>query len=327
VDKGYSVLLTIPSKGPLENILIEKKVKYLNLGRLLGLLKFIILIIQNDIDIVHGNTIISLWSIVIAKIMRKKTVLHIREDISKNVIVAKIAGYFSDKIIILSDEMRGYFNEKYHKKLVKVQNGIDLSVINKLSDNEKDKLKKELNIKNDVLNIALIGTIEERKGQDLLINAVTKLKNEIDLNVLMIGKPLFGNSKYSRKIKKQCLENNLPVSFIGEIDYVLNLIQVIDVLCVPSLWEGLPRVILEAMASSKPVIASRVGGIPDMVEDGKTGILFDSKDVTGLARAIKTISNNKSLLKAMGQHGNKKVVDLFSIEKHVKEVVNVYTRL
>jgi glycosyltransferase involved in cell wall biosynthesis len=253
--------------------------------------------------------------------------LHIREDISKNVIVAKIAGYFSDKIIILSDEMREYFNEKYHKKLVKVQNGIDFSVMNKLSDNEKDRLKELLNIKNDVLNIALIGTIEERKGQDILINAVEKLKDEIDLNVLMIGKPLFGNSKYSRRIKKQCVENDLPIKFVGERGDVLNLIQVIDVLCVPSLWEGLPRVILEAMAASKPVIASAVGGIPDMVDDGKTGLLFESKDEDGLFDAIKKLANDRALLKIMGDNGNKRAIDLFSIEKHVENVLTVYDEL
>lgn len=88
-------------------------------------------------------------------------------------------------------------------------------------------------------------------------------------------------------------------------------------LVLPSVTEGLPRVILEAMALAKPVVASRVGGIPDLVQDGVTGFLFEVGNVRELAEKLKTLLSDRSIAVEMGQRGRALILDQFSNEKYL----------
>jgi glycosyltransferase involved in cell wall biosynthesis len=88
-------------------------------------------------------------------------------------------------------------------------------------------------------------------------------------------------------------------------------------LVVPSITEGLPRVIMEAMALAKPVVASRVGGIPDLVKDGETGFLFEVGNVAALAQKLKVLLQNREIAMTMGQRGRQIIKNQFSNEKYI----------
>ena len=88
-------------------------------------------------------------------------------------------------------------------------------------------------------------------------------------------------------------------------------------LVVPSVSEGLPRVIMEAMALAKPVVASNVGGIPDLVKDGQTGFLFEAGNVEQLADKLRTLLSNKPLAIEIGNRGRELVQSKFSNEKYI----------
>jgi glycosyltransferase involved in cell wall biosynthesis len=94
-------------------------------------------------------------------------------------------------------------------------------------------------------------------------------------------------------------------------------------LVVPSVSEGLPRVILEALALANPVIASRVGGIPELIEDGKNGFLFKAGDSDELAEKLKTLLNNKTLAVEMGRRGRNLVGEKFSNEKYLANYIRM----
>ena len=117
------------------------------------------------------------------------------------------------------------------------------------------------------------------------------------------------------------------VLFTGFQMDVSEIIGAFDVAVLPSFFEGMGRVILEAMAMAKPVVASRVGGIPDLLEDGRNGFLVQPGNVAELAAAIKKLLQDKALAEKMGREGRKMIDDKFSADIMVRSIEAVYREL
>jgi len=94
-------------------------------------------------------------------------------------------------------------------------------------------------------------------------------------------------------------------------------------LVLPSITEGLPRVIMEAMALGKPVVASRVGGIPDLIQDGQNGFLFEVGNSKELAEKLRILLNNKTLAVEMGKKGQELIQSKFSNEKYISNYLQM----
>ena len=101
----------------------------------------------------------------------------------------------------------------------------------------------------------------------------------------------------------------------------------LDLFLFPSLWEGFPAALLETMAMKKPVIASAVGGVPEIVEPNRTGLLIPPQDPKALADAIICLLNNPEIAKKMGQSGYERVQQYFSIDSVVAKTEAVYDQL
>jgi len=138
-----------------------------------------------------------------------------------------------------------------------------------------------------------------------------------------------------RLTKEGYLENRLrdlvnrlglteSVLFTGFQSDIPEIIASFDIAVLPSFFEGMGRVLLEAMAMERPVVASRVGGIPELVKDGINGFLTTPGDAKGLAESIKKLLNDKKLAISMGKEGRKRVTDKFSAETMVKSINKVY---
>ena len=109
--------------------------------------------------------------------------------------------------------------------------------------------------------------------------------------------------------------------------YIPEILSAIDLLVSPSLWEGFPNVILEAMAAGKPVVATSVGGTPELVVDGTTGILVPPSDPDALSKAIGKLLENPELRKIMGIAGKERVTENFSIQNMVNNTQQLYQEL
>ncbi|MCK5161458.1 MAG: glycosyltransferase family 4 protein [Candidatus Aureabacteria bacterium] len=160
-----------------------------------------------------------------------------------------------------------------------------------------------------------VGQIIHLKGIDTLIDAVSIAKEKhTKLEVLIIGS---GEEKgmFANRVKTLKLDNEfifLGNKTQGEIaDFIHSSIALI----LPSITEGLPRVILEAFACSRPAIASCVGGIPELIIDGETGLLIQPADPESLAEKILFAFNNKGKMKIMGLNGKNFVEENFSTIK------------
>jgi glycosyltransferase involved in cell wall biosynthesis len=203
-------------------------------------------------------------------------------------------------------------------RIVTAYNGIDC---------DRTVLKEAYNFKisKSFKNIALIGRFDKEKGHSILIKALkTVLPQEPDIRVYF-----FGEGPDEGRIKRMTEKENLSehIIFMGVAEDITVCISQMDIIVLPSLSEGLPNVLLEAMAEARPVVASRVGGVDEVVVDGETGILFEPGDVQSLAEAILKLIRNRQLAEDMGRAGRVRVLEKFSIKKTVKDTVRIYRNL
>jgi len=171
--------------------------------------------------------------------------------------------------------------------------------------------------------IVFAGQLEKVKGTNILVKAFANIERDFpDFNLVIIGE---GANKESLEFKINDLGLKDRVKFKGK----LSLEQTKDImkrcycLVLPSLSEGLPRVLIEAMALGKPIIASNVGGIPELIKDNENGFLFEKGNSNELAEKLKILLNDRNLAIKMGQKGREFVQVNFSNEKYIKNYISM----
>ncbi len=137
---------------------------------------------------------------------------------------------------------------------------------------------------------------------------------------------IVGSGEEKENLEKIIQKNNLQgkVYLLGNILDAKRLIKAFDVFLLPSIKEGLPYVVLEAGISEVPVIATSVGGVAEIIENKKTGILINSKDPKDIKDAIEQMKNNPEESQKMALNMHKKMTENFSIEKMVSNTINTY---
>jgi len=173
--------------------------------------------------------------------------------------------------------------------------------------------------------LATVGRLSAEKGQVYLLEALKSVRKEFpDTQLLVIGDGIL-RKELETFVEKENLNNN--VRFTGLCDDPSQLLKDIDIFVLPSLYESFGIVLLEAMAQGKPVIASNVNGIPEVVTDGETGILVPPANPGALSEAIIKLTRDKELAKKMGQAGYERVKKLFRREQMVDNFDNLYRKL
>lgn len=170
--------------------------------------------------------------------------------------------------------------------------------------------------------VVMVGRLVEGKGFDVMLDAIESLHAE-DVTVCLVGEgPLY--SSLSTEVTERGLTDD--VFLTGYRDDVPRVLAASDILVLPSFREGTPRVITEAMASTLPVIATTVAGIPEQVEDGESGFLVSPGDADELARRLDELLANAELRKRMGRNGFERV-EPFSIEAMLDDIDTLYSGL
>ena len=173
--------------------------------------------------------------------------------------------------------------------------------------------------------IGTVAVLEERKGHRFLLEAAGLLKQQGH----RLKYRFAGEGLQRQKLQQIALELGLreEVEFGGFIPDIPGFLSTIDIFVLPSLYEGLGVAVLEAMAAGKAVVATRVGGLPDLVDDTLTGLLVPAKDSEGLARAISTLVSQPGLAKQMGENGRERVRKHFTMEQMAKKNEDFYYEL
>jgi glycosyltransferase involved in cell wall biosynthesis len=165
---------------------------------------------------------------------------------------------------------------------------------------------------------ALVG----HKGQRHFVAAAARVLRDVsDARFLIVGEGEL-REPLERQIKDLALERHVILT--GFRDDVIGLEKSFDVFVMSSVTEGLGSAMLDAMACSRPVVASKTGGIPEAVRDGVTGLLVPPQDEPALAQAIVRLLQDPSLRERLGTAGRHRIVDAFSVERMVAETLRVY---
>jgi glycosyltransferase involved in cell wall biosynthesis len=193
---------------------------------------------------------------------------------------------------------------------------------------QRTKKRKELGVPADSLVIGHVGWLIPIKGVTHLVNAMAKIAEQFPKSLLvLVGK---GDNKGHEeiKLKEQVERAGLAdkVRFLGWRSDVDEIMGCFDIFVLPSLNEGMGRVLVEAMAAGLPIVASCVGGIPDLVKDGQNGTLVPPEDAIALGNSIAALLEDKKKRKRMGQAG-KKMCRQYSTEAMVTQIDNLYREL
>ncbi len=209
------------------------------------------------------------------------------------------------------------------KRAAIINNGIDLEKFN--PQKTHNNLRDELKIATDETLVGYIARITIQKDPHTFIMAIAEvLKSTSKVKFLVVGD---GDLKESMVAMAKKLNVESHVHFQDFRQDTPNVLSGIDIYCLPSLWEGLPIGLLEAMAMEKAVIATSVDGTKEVVEDGLSGILISKQSPSELSQAIIHLHENKPLIKRYGVSARKSIAEKYEVKRMVKAIENVYGNL
>jgi glycosyltransferase involved in cell wall biosynthesis len=283
-----------------------------------------------NINLIHSHKMEVMGANILGKMLGIPTVQTVHELPRRPLIAYKFVGFlnhlFNDKVIVLCDRSKTMLEWGRFKsnKVQKIYNGIKVVENNQSSLN----LRRELNLDEDAKLVVAVARLSPMKGIDYLIQAASQVK-QVNTNIkfIIVGDVAFDHEKeYKQKLIDLTKKNNLEdtVFFLGLRRDVPDILEQADVFVLPSVYDIFPTVILEAMSKSLPVIATDVGGVPEMVRED-SGIIVEPMNVRQLAQSIVDIF--KMDYKKMGANGKKILENEFTQEIYVRNTVKVYESL
>jgi glycosyltransferase involved in cell wall biosynthesis len=212
-------------------------------------------------------------------------------------------------------------------KIEVVRNGIDAPA--PAPYKSRNAIFKELALVEKAVLIGCVGRLCKDKGQEELLRAAAHFMRRKNIFLIFVGEDSLENGRYERHLQElaDSLEIASHVRFLGYQSDVNSLMHAFDCLVLPSWSEGFPLVVLEAMAAAKPVIATRVGGIPELVQHDKTGYLINPGDVSQLAQFLDHLLSNPELAANMGRQGLEHVKNNFSKRKMLERIMAIYDEI
>ncbi len=205
------------------------------------------------------------------------------------------------------------------ERIVVVDNGIDLDRFSREVSTES--LREELGLDGTSKVVGTIGSLGHEKGHRYLLRAAKGIV-ETDRSVKFL---IVGDGPLRDELKREAAELGIEhnVIFTGYRKDIPELLSVMDIFVLPSVKEGLPMVLLEAMAAKKPVIATRVGAVPKVIGDG-AGVLIEPGDVYALKEAISSLLEDKNEFQKLAANGYKRIKDEYSSENMCRKYLDLY---
>lgn len=291
------------------------------------------------IDLVHSNAISVFIGAFYTFFLRKKHLWHVHEIIEHPKALAhfypKVVSFFSDRIIFNSEASFRQFRivkKNISKKSAIVHNGQkrDVAVTDAGQIASIRKNTFCISSENAVV-IGLIGRISRLKGQILLLKSFRKLLGKHpNIHLVYVGSPPDGQEHFLEALteKIHTLGLHEKVTVVDFQEHIWPIYDALDIVVVPSTEpESFGLVATEAMLSQKPVVGSRLGGLAEIIEDGKTGFLFEPKNADDLADKLDRLVSDPELAAVFGRNGKTRVAENFSCEKYVGGVRREYDAL
>jgi len=293
-------------------------------------------LLRNQIDILHThsygpNLIGRLAGILCRKI---KIVSHYHNDgenkweKNDDLICDQLLAPFTDRLIACSESVGKHVSERIgvsREKIEVILNGVDLDQF-KPCDHLRS-LKEEMGLPLDSQVIGIVGRISEEKGQDDFIKAAGLIKKTFPNTIfLIIGQT--GNDTLKTRLRALAVAHGVDreVIFTGYIPDVHRVYSALDILVVPSRWEGFGLILVEGMSSGKPIVATNVGAIPEVVLPNETALLVPPSMPSAIASGVIHLLENPEEARRMGEKGRERA-KMFSWDRSGIQLDDLYKKL
>ncbi len=331
-DRGDVVSFVSPTTGPFAERALHEgfPVAVIDVGRTYrfdGLLRLTRLLRREQADVLHTHTLAAANALArtAGRLARVPVVshLHIANHFrpATRPLLAGLdnatARFAAALVAVSEDTRRAYEDQGYRGQIRVVYNGVPAATGN------TDGVRTALSIPADAPLVAEVGRLCDVKGQRELIDAVARLPG---VHAVLVGADLERGGAYERALRHRAEELGVAdrVVFAGYRDDAERVVAAADVFALPSWTEGLPLVVLEAMALGRPVVATAVGGTPELVSDGETGLLVPPRDVEALTAALRRVLADEVLQQRLGEAGKRRVAERFSSEAMARDVLAIY---
>ena len=347
VKRNHQVWVVLSEEGPLSNDLLQAgaEVIYIRLGILrrkyfspTGIINRLItinqakkelekIIRQKNIDLVYSNTTGVLAGAFAASKCRIKHIWHVHEIIESprwfTQILGKIMRQYANSVVVVSEAVKqSWLSVIPENKMVVVHNGIDYTPYLQA----QPSIQASFGFPEDALIIGMVGRVHYWKGQDYFLQIAALLHVRFpQLRFVMVGDAFPGYEYLYAQLDNQMQQLQVQdvVKQLGFRNDIPSLMQSIDLLLLPSqLPDPFPTVILEAMASEKPVIATQMGGALEMIEPGITGDFMPHDRAEAAANIVSNWLNKEKLHQA-GKAARQRVLEKFSKESWENKLIKI----
>jgi len=293
-----------------------------------------------DVDLIHTNSLKSdIIGGLAGRLAGRPVIWHVRDRIAPDYLPATVVRIFRalsrvipSFVITVSQAVLTTISPAEEKDLLQpsraavVYDGLSEAALAEGSAYLEARISAD-----SIRRIGLIGRICNWKGQHIFIQAAAIVhKSFPDVQFEIIGAPLFGEEEYEASLRLLCSTLNLNhvVTFAGFVTDVPRRVAELEIVVHAStIGEPFGLVIIEAMAQGKPIVATRGGGVPEIVIDGVTGLLVSMNDAQAMAHAIVSLLQDSELGKQMGRQGRSRVERTFTLEQTARGIESIYRRL
>jgi len=232
------------------------------------------------------------------------------------------------RIVACSREAAARFARKHQfvPKIRVVYNGIDMGKI----AGAKETLRSEYGLRPDLFLVGIVGTLKPIKGQDHFLQMARRVLDAgVEAQFFIVGGDPLPGEPYLKKLLGLVSELGLSgrIWFTGFRKDNLDVIRSLDILVSASTEEAMPRTLIEAMALGRPVVATAVGGVPELVEEGITGLLVPPRDALALADSVIRLAGDQDLRRHLGEAGRCQVEDRFTLDRFIRGIESVYSEV
>ncbi|MGD2159054.1 MAG: glycosyltransferase family 4 protein [Anaerolineales bacterium] len=299
-----------------------------------GIRNIILLIRMINPNLIYSNTIRStIYASLAARLANVKFIWHMQDHwlmenrprwVWADNLGKSLLSVFSSRIIANSYTTANHLPKS--SKVIVIHNGIDVSSF--VPSLDCGYFYQKFIISNNTPIVGMMGRLRPWKGQDRFIRIASRIvKQHPETKFLIVGGDIFGvKDQYQEYLKNLVLELNLSdrVFFTGHLEDVRPAFAAMDVFVHPGDPEPFGLVNIEAMAMEKPVVAFAHGALPEIVENGKTGLLVTPYDDEELAEAVISLLKNPTLREKMGSNGRVRVQKYFNVQRMVSEIEEVF---
>ena len=227
-------------------------------------------------------------------------------------------------LVAVSNDLEGRLRCKYgQQKVVRIHNGLDLRKV-RVNANTLD-LRKELKICEQCYVLGTVGRLVPVKAHEQLLHlARALLEKGWKFTILIVGE---GPERKTLETLSVDMGLSRYVILLGHQAQVHDYLHLMDVFVLTSLHEGIPIALLEALALRKPVVATRVGGVPEVIEHGRSGLLIPPNNIQELVTSTMSVLSDRNMAQYLGENGRRRIEEQFSVAQMSREMTQLYLKM